>query len=291
MVRSGQQKRQQLAGQGAILLCAILWSTSGLFIKLVDWHPVVIAGSRSLIAAVGLLVLRRFSRNRKPPEKPLSILAGGINYAVTMILFVIANKLTSSANAIVLQYTAPLWAALMAWFVLKEKPYWEHWSAFALVGLGMFMVFRSGLSRGSQLGDSIALVSGITFAANSVVLRMKKDGNAADIMISAHSITALFSIPFFVMYPPSLAAGTILSILFMGIFQIGVASALFVYGIRRIPAVQAMLTSSVEPVLNPLWVLLVTGEQPGLSVIAGGSLIVSAVLFSSVIGARRIVTR
>jgi drug/metabolite transporter (DMT)-like permease len=204
-----------------------------------------------------------------------------------MIFFVIANKLTASANAILIQYAAPVWAALLAWFFLKERPHWENWCALVLVSLGMFMVFSGGLASGSMLGDMCALVSGIAFGANSVVLRAKKDGNPADIMFFAHIICVICSLPFFFLYPPTINAQSLLCISFMGIVQIGIASALFAYGIKRIPAVQAMLTSAIEPVLNPVWVLLVTGERPGLSVIAGGAVILSAILFSSILSALR----
>ena len=285
---TGTPKEQHIAGQGAILLCAILWSTCGLFIKLVSWHPAVIAGSRSILAVFFLLTLRFLTqRGQARPERILSLFAYGFWYAVTMILFVIANKLTASANAILLQYTAPVWACLLGWFVLKEKPHWEHWAALFLVSAGMFLVFRSGLAGGSLLGDCLALLSGITFAANSVVLRRQKDSNPADIMIAANIMCAAFSIPFFFLFPPELSMGNIFSMLFMGIFQIGAASALFVYGIKRVSAVQAMLICAIEPVLNPVWVLLVTGEKPALSVIGGGGVIVTAVVFSSVIGRRR----
>jgi drug/metabolite transporter (DMT)-like permease len=281
-------REHRLAGQGAIVLCAVLWSTSGLFIKLVDWHPMLIAGSRSLLAVVFLLLLRRFSRGREPIRGGLPALAcSGLLYAATMILFVIANKRTASANAILLQYTAPVWAALLGWLFLREKPRWEHWAALVMVGAGMLLVFRSGLAAGSLAGDSIALFSGLTFGANSVLMRAGKGGSPSDIMISAHITTTFFSIPFFILYPPVFTTGNTISILFMGIFQIGAASALFAFGIRRVPAVQAMLTAAIEPVLNPIWVLLVTGERPALSVMAGGGVIVGAVVFSSLVGKKR----
>jgi drug/metabolite transporter (DMT)-like permease len=281
-------KEQRRAGQAAILLCAVLWSTSGLFIKLVDWHPVLIAGSRSVLAAGFLLVLRRFATRDAAPFPGIPRLALlGLPYAATMILFVIANKLTAPANAILLQYTAPVWAALLGWLVLGERPHWGQWAALALVSAGMFLVFRNSLASGSASGDILALVSGLAFGANSVILRAQKDVNAADCMLSAHLITVLVSIPFCTQ-PPALNAGSLCAIVFMGIVQIGTASALFAYGIKRIPAVQAMLTAAIEPVLNPVWVLLVTGERPAMPVIAGGSVIIGAIALSSLAGKRRI---
>ena len=266
----------------------------------------VISGGRSILAAVVLISLRYISKkynisqklknktddNAAPQKialdkntlKNTMILAGfGFFYAATMILFVIANKLTTSANAILLQYTAPAWTAIIGWFVLRERLRWEQWITLGLVTAGMFLVFSNGLTRGSMLGDVIALLSGIAFAANAVVLRLKKDGNPADILIFSHIICALFSIPFFFLYPPTINTGNVLSILFMGLFQIGAASALFAYGIKRVTAIQAMLIATIEPVLNPIWVFVVTGEQPALSAIIGGCVIIAAITFSAVV--------
>ncbi|MDR1909223.1 MAG: DMT family transporter, partial [Spirochaetaceae bacterium] len=239
-------------GQGAVLLCAILWSTSGLFIKLVNWNPVVIAGTRSLIAAAFLLALRLLRRRplgevRLPGRvfrgDSFFTLTGGLAYAVTMIAFVIANKHTASANAILLQYTAPVWAAILGWLIAREKPRGEHWAALGLVLFGMFLFFRDSLGRGGFLGDILAVVSGISFGAHSALLRMIKRGDTAEAMLFAHIACFLFSIPFLFIYPPGLSPAPLLAILFMGTVQIGAASALFAYGIKRISAVEAMLTA------------------------------------------------
>ncbi|MDR2245118.1 MAG: DMT family transporter [Treponema sp.] len=290
-------KSSRHLGQGAIFLGAILWSTSGLCIKLLDWHPILIAGARSSLAALVLAAVK-FLKPRRVTAKtpPLSICAGGCAYAATMLLFVIANKLTAPANAILLQYSAPIWAAMFGWLLIHEKPQWEHWGALVLVMGGMAFFFKDslvlaggsgGMLPRSFLGDGIAVLSGVCFGLNSVFLRMMKDGDPADAMLLAHIITAAFSVPFFFFYPPTVNPGTLLAAAFMGVFQIGLASLLFAYGIKRVPAIQAMLTAMIEPVLNPLWVLLVTGETPATSAIAGGGIIVAAVAASSIIGKRR----
>lgn len=272
------------AGQSAILLCAILWSTSGLFIRLMDWDPAVIVGTRSFLAVLLLLSIRLKQGNLK---EILSHITNGFWYAATMILFVYANKLTFAANSILLQYTAPIWACLLAWFYLKEKPHWEHWIALCLVCFGMLLVFGDGLTGGSLLGDSLSLISGITFAVSSVMIRKHKEGNPLDIMICAHLLTVLYSIPFLFIYPPQLNTANVLSVLYMGIFQIGLASILYVYGMKRVRTVQAMLTAAIEPVLNPVWVLLVLGEMPAISVIGGGVIIITAITFSSLVTRQR----
>jgi drug/metabolite transporter (DMT)-like permease len=137
------------------------------------------------------------------------------------------------------------------------------------------------------MGDGIAVLSGVLFGAHSVFLRMMKDGNPRDAMLMAHLISAVTSIPFLFLYPPELSASNVLPILYMGTIQLGLASALFAYGIKRISAVQAMLIATAEPILNPIWVLVITGERPSVSAIIGGGVIISAVVISSIIGKRR----
>ncbi|MDR3335622.1 MAG: DMT family transporter [Treponema sp.] len=289
-------------GEVAIFFCAVFWSTAGLFIKLVDWNPILIAGARSFFALFLLLPIRLLSS--KPAKKPAPenqaagrlwarvfksrfVIFGGLAYAATMIIFVIANKLTTSANAVLLQYSAPVWAALLGWLIAREKPHWEHWGALVLVFGGMVLFFKDSLGGGNIPGDILAVISGISFGANSVFMRMNKQGNPMDSMILSHIITALFSIPFFFMYPPVFSMGAVFPVIFLGVIQVGIATVLFSFGIKSVTAVESMLIAMVEPVLNPLWVFLVTGEKPSLSALAGGAIIVSAVIASSIIGKRR----
>ena len=273
-----------LAGQGAVFLCAILWSSSGLFIKLMDWHPMVITGLRSLIAALFMLGVRTFifkpgrQKNKKGP-----LWAGAFVYSFTMFTFVIANRLTTAANVIVLQYSAPVWAALLGWIVLKERPRWQHWVALACVFGGFTLFFRDGFSTAASLGDSIAVLSGLLFGAHSVLMRMQKDGNPADCMLLSHVVTFIISIPFIILYPPELNSSSVLPIVYMGIVQIGCASLLYSYGLKRITAVQAMLTAVIEPLLNPLWVFVVIGERPSVSALIGGGIILEAILIPNLL--------
>jgi len=271
---------------GSVFLSALLWSTSGLFIRLVDWHPMPIVGSRSLIAAAFLIALRRFSPapavRIRLGDAPL-LFACGLCYSAAMILFVIANTMTNSANAILLQYAAPVWASIMGLFFLGERPGREQWAALFFVCVGMFFVFSGGLAAGSITGDALALLSGIAFAGTTVVLRSRRDKSPADIMIFSHLTCAVFSVPFFFPHPPAMTAHNLLCIAYMGVFQIGLASALFAHGIRRVPVTQAMLVSSIEPVLNPLWVMLALGERPTPAVVLGGAIIIAAVAVSTVL--------
>ena len=272
----------------AVLLTAILWSTSGLFIKLLDWHPMVIICTRSVFSVIFLLVVRLIV----PPGKgvkshPFPLWAGAIAYALTMLTFVTANKITTSANAIMLQYSAPVWAALLGWRLNREKPHWEQWGAMVLVFAGMLLFLRDGLGTGALLGDMLAVMSGIAFGANSVFLRMLKNANPRDAMLLAHVISAAAGLPFLFLYPPSVTAPSALSIIYMGTIQLGAASLVYAYGMKRISAVKAMLTAIIEPLLNPVWVLVITGERPTPIALLGGTIIIASVLASSMIGMRR----
>jgi drug/metabolite transporter (DMT)-like permease len=213
--------------------------------------------------------------------------AAAIVYALTMQSFVAANKLTTSANAIMLQYSAPIWAAILGWLLIKEKPHWEHWGALVCMAGGLALFFKDGLAGGAFFGDALALLSGVFFGAHSVFLRMQKDGNPSDSMLLAHGLNFTLSLPFLFLYFPSLETPATAAVLYMGVIQVGCASLLFSYGIKRVSAIQAMLTAMIEPVLNPLWVLVVTGEKPSFSALMGGGIIITAVVASSLIGKNR----
>ena len=285
------KKEHPLAGHGAIFLCAVLWSTSGLFIKMIleeNWHPVVIFGLRSFVAGIFMLCIRIFFKPaKKQTSKKLPLWAGAFAYALVMLTFVVANNFTTAANVIVLQYSAPIWAGVLGWLLIKEKPHWENWAALILIFGGFTIFFREGLASGAFLGDSLAILSGLLFGAHSVFMRMQKDGNPADSMLLAHAVSFAISIPFIILHPPSLSVTSVLPIIFMGVVQIGCASLLYAYAIRRISAVQAMLTATIEPLLNPVWVILIIGEAPTVSALIGGSIILTAVVFSTIIGKRR----
>ena len=289
------------AGAAFVLGAAVFWSTSGLFIKLINGHPVVIAGARSLLAALFLISVRFIFQSANPRDIPRIlknpfVWAGGAAYGATMITFVIANKLTTSANAILLQYSAPMWAALLAWALLREKPHVGHWVGMALMTAGLVLFFGDSLAIDSVAGCVTAIFSGMVFGASSVFMRRVEQrravrrqterehdaaGSPIDCSILSHVLTALAAIPFAVLYPPQLTGPTVFSLIFMGVFQSGIASLLFATGIARISAVSAMLLCSVEPVLNPLWVFLITGETPTGGAVLGGALILAAVFVST----------
>ena len=158
---------------GLALAASILWSSGGLFIKWVTWNPLAISGARSAIAIVVLLIALR----RVQFSWSFAQVGGAVAYTVTVTLFVVATKLTTSANAILLQYTAPVYAALFgAWF-LGERISWLDWATIAVVIGGMILFFFDRLTPGGMLGNVLAITSGVTYAGLVTFLRKQKEAS------------------------------------------------------------------------------------------------------------------
>lgn len=266
----------------ALVGSALLWSTGGVFIKLVDWNGFAIAGSRSLIASLVLLIYLK-----KPRLKfRFPLLAAALSSACTMTLYVLANKMTTAANTILLQYTAPVYVAVLAWVILKEKPTGDNWIALVIIVLGMLLFFAGKLSPGNMFGNVLAVLSGLGLAFFAVFMRMQKGNSPFESFFLAHLITFVISIPFILKSGLPEASGWA-GIFMLGVFQLGFASLLFSYGIRQVFALKAMLILTLEPILNPVWVFLFTGEVPGIYAVVGGVFIIAAVLFTTIYSSRR----
>ncbi|MCX6553640.1 MAG: DMT family transporter [Candidatus Aminicenantes bacterium] len=271
-------------GIWAMAATAFLWSIAGLFIKVIDWNPFAIAGVRSLISSLVILVyLQRPKFHWSFPQ-----VGAALAQAATMLLFVAANKTTTAANAILLQYVGPVFTAIIGAWMLKEKAHWEHWVAFLFVGAGMVLLFLDKLGGGRPLGNILALLSGLVFSFYYIFMRMQKDSSPLESILLAHWLTAAIGLGVALFLPRPVftwqAAG---AIALLGVFQVGVAAILFTTAIKRIPAVFANLIAVIEPVFNPLWVFLALGEAPGFHAIIGGMIIVMAVTGASIISARR----
>ncbi len=278
------QERQLNIGILAIAGTAFLWSIAGLFIKVIDWNPFAIAGLRSLIASIVILMyLRRPQFHFSFPQ----VMAAFAN-AATMILFVTANKTTTAAHAILLQYLSPVLTALLGAVILKERTHAEHWVAFIFSFIGMIMLFMDGLGGGLLLGNVLAILSGITFSLFYIFMRMQKDGSPLESLLLSHWITFVLCLCISIFLPiPSFTVKSLGAIAVLGVFQIGIPALLFSAGIKRISAVSANLIAIIEPVFNPIWVFVVIGEMPGPFAITGGIIIVAAVTGASIITARR----
>jgi len=276
--------RRNGTGAAALAATAFLWSLAGLFIKLVDWNPFAIACGRSVVAAVFLLAWIRKPRFTFSGAQVGAALAN----AATMLMFIYANKTTTSANAILLQYGAPVYTGLLGAVMLREKPRLEHWLGFAGVAAGMAVFFAGNLGGGSLVGDIVAIASGVSFAFYFVFMRMQKDGSPLESNLLSHLLTAAVAFVACLFMPaPRLDARSLAVIAALGVFQIGCAAILFSWGIKRVPAIEAILIAGLEPVFNPLWVFLAMGEKPSPAALVGGGVIMAAVLASSTASALR----
>jgi drug/metabolite transporter (DMT)-like permease len=272
------------AGIIAMAATAFLWSIAGLFIKIIDWNPFAIAGMRSFIASIVVFIYL------KRPEIHLSFpqIAAAIANAATMLLFVSANKMTTAANAILLQYFAPVLTVFIGAVLLKERARMEHFISLPIVTAGMILMFFDELGGGKLFGNILAVISAITFSLYFVFMRMQKDGSPLESILISHWITAGICLIFSFFLPaPHITSKSLAAIAVLGTVQVGLSSILFSVAIKRVSAVQANLIAVIEPVFNPLWVFFVIGEAPGINTLIGGSIIIIAVTMASIVSARR----
>ena len=256
----------------AILAAAILWSTGGVFIKLISLNTYQLSFFRSTFAALVFLILFR----------KVVVYANGFAilnaffYVVVLIFFVLATKLTTAANAIFLQYTAPIYVLIFEPIINKTKFEKINIITIIICLLGMILFFMGELSPGHLEGNLAALLSGVAFAAFFLGMRKNKSEYQfssifyGNIFIALICIPSLFSIN-------ALVINDLWMVAYLGIFQIGIAYAIFSYGLKRVYAIEASIIGMIEPVLNPVWVFFGYGEVPSFMAIIGGVIIVATI--------------
>jgi drug/metabolite transporter (DMT)-like permease len=259
--------------KGTILLfaAASLWSAGGLLIKLVDVSPMGVSAARSFVAAFTLMLLTK----RMPRKLDPSMLLGGTLYALTVTTFVIATRYTTAANAIVLQYAAPVYVAVLSGGVLKEVVTARDWSAVGLIVVGLLIFFADGLSAGNNFGNIMGVLSGICFASLVVSLRAMKDRHPVDAVIVGNLIAAILGTPW--VLEGRWDFSSCVGIALLGSIQLGFSYFLYTRAITMVTALQAVLVPVVEPLLNPLWVYLWMGERPSPTAIVGAAIVLGTV--------------
>jgi drug/metabolite transporter (DMT)-like permease len=269
---------------GLMAAAALCWSLGGLLIKSVAWPPLAVAGGRGFIAAAFLAVFApRFRFTWSAAQ-----IGGAVAYAATTILFVTATKLTTAANAILLQYTAPVWIALFgAWF-LGERATRRDWLTIAIVFGGMGLFFCDDLRLAGFAGNLIALASGVAFAAMTLLLRKQKDTSAEESIFLGNLLAGVVGLPFMFSARTFPSVRGWIALVLLGIVQLGISYLLYARAIRHITALEAVLIPVIEPILNPIWVLLALGERPGPLSLVGGVIVLSAVTARMVHGLRTV---
>jgi drug/metabolite transporter (DMT)-like permease len=267
---------------GQLLIAALLWSLAGVLIKGLAWPALAVAGGRGFIAALFLLAT---SRGLKFTWSRVQI-GAAVAYASCTVTFVIANKLTTAANAILLQYTAPVWVALLGAWLLQERPTRADWLAIIATFAGMGLFFANELRWVSVLGNLIGVLSGVSFAVMAILMRKQKDGSAVESIILGNLLAFLIGLPA-IATAPALPARGWLMLFALGVVQLGLSYRFYALAIRHVTALEAVLIPVIEPVFNPLWVLLCFGERPGLLALLGGVIVLGAVTFRALASIRQ----
>ncbi|MDB6113877.1 MAG: EamA-like transporter family protein [Lacunisphaera sp.] len=263
---------------GLLLLTALGWSLGGVLLKSVDWPPLAVGGGRGLVAAVFLLMIR--GRALRFTWSPLQ-LGTAVAYTGCTVLFAAATKLTTAANAILLQYTAPVWVALFAAWFLGERARRADWITIAITFVGMGVFFYDGLQFNNLTGILLAVASGVSFAAMIVLLRKQRDGSTIEAVILGNLLGFLIGLP------AMCSAGwpdrrSVMALLLLGVFQLGIPYLLYARAIRHVTALEAVLIPVIEPILNPVWVMLVIGEKPSPLALLGGVIVLGAVMWRAI---------
>ena len=273
------------------IAAAVLFSTGGAGIKVESFSAAQVSCVRSGIAAIALLV---WLRGRIQWTR--WTLAAGLVYSATLTLFVASTKLTTAANAIFLQSTAPLYLLLLAPLVLRERVYFRDLVYLAAIAAGLVFCFvgtpeASATAPNPALGTWLGVASGVAWALTLVALRLigrgaTNGGAAVASVVTGNLLAVLVAVPFALPFPGGTPAEWI-TLLYLGVFQIGLAYIFLTGAVRRLPALEISLLLLLEPVLNPVWTWIVRGEEPGGWTVGGGAIIICATAIKLLIDARR----
>ncbi|MBR5345239.1 MAG: EamA family transporter [Clostridia bacterium] len=257
-----------------VFLASVCFSTGGLFIKLIPWAPLAINGARNLIGSTVIGIYLLMTRHRLVFSR--QVLIGALSMMGVTTLFAVSNKLTTAANAIVLQFTAPVFVILLMALIYHVRPKRIDLLTCAAVLLGVCLFFVDGIRVGNLLGNITAILSGICYAG----VFMMNTGNKADAISSCF----LGQLACGILFTPLCALETdfsapvMASVFALGAIQVGGAYILFSYGIRRTPPITASLITGMEPILNPLWVALFYGESLTPLSVVGSVIVVGSIL-------------
>jgi drug/metabolite transporter, DME family len=268
-----------------VFAAALLWSTGGLFIKWTSLSGLELSFCRSFFA---IFTVAFFTRHEGFGLNRVSF-AASLLYAVLLILFVLATKQTTAANAIFLQYTAPVYVLIFEPLIYKEK-FRSRDLITVLICLGGMALFFVGQLRPQDVaGNLMALASGVCFAFYFLLLRhpRAREVNRASSVIYGNLLVVILTAPWGLAAVPSINLHDALSVIYLGVVQLGVAYTLFTEGMARgVRSLDAGIICYIEPVLNPVWVFIVLGERPSRWALLGGSIIVVAVITHMLVDAR-----
>jgi DME family drug/metabolite transporter len=265
-----------------ISLAALLWSSGGLFIKILTLDAFQISFYRSAIAAITIIVISKANKKKLNYEFDIISVLCSLSYALVLIMFVVAAKLTKVANAIFLQFTAPIYLLILEPIFLKTKFEKKNLIALVFCFTGMVLFFFGKLELSGIQGNLIAIGSGISFALFTLFLKWKKQIHKTEdtmiYIVVGNILVCLFCLPL-IFNNLTLDFTQFLILLYMGIFQIGISYIIFNEGVKYISATESMIIAMLEAILSPIWVFLGVGEVPSGYAIAGSLIILITIVW------------
>lgn len=262
-----------------VFLAAVLYSIGGLCMKWIPWSGIAINGGRTAIAliVIGLYLIL----TKHPLKMNRWIFVGALSVFSTNLLFSVANKMTTAANAIVLQFTVPIFVMLFSALLLKKKPTKLDLIACIVIFGGVVFFFADSLTMGGGIGNLIALLSGVTYAG-IFMLNDMPHSDAISSVFWGDVISAVVGLPF-ILRETDFSAGPMISLAVLGVFQVAVAYILLTIGLQTTPSVTASLVSGIEPILNPVLVAVFYGETIGTFAFVGAFIVIVGVVAYNII--------
>ncbi|MCF2660985.1 DMT family transporter [Pseudoflavonifractor phocaeensis] len=274
---------QSRRGTLFVAAAAVLYSIGGLCIKVIPWNGMSINGGRTAIALLVIGGYMALSRQRLKCNR--WVFLGALSVFATNALFSVANKLTTAANAIVLQFTVPIFVMLFSALFFRKKPGKLDLAACAVIFGGVLCFFLDSLSMGGGLGNLLALLSGVSYAG-VFLINDTPGGDAISSVFWGDVLSALAGLPF-LLRETQFTTVALISLVVLGIFQVGAAYVCLCIGLKTTPPVTASLISGIEPVLNPILVALFYGEQVGGFALLGAGVVIVGVVGYNVLKGRR----
>ncbi len=270
-----------------MVVCGVLWSMSGITMKYINWNPLLIVGGRGIFSAAIIYISMRMSGYKlKVSRKSIGI---AFLTFLNLVCFVSANQYTTAANAIVLQYTAPVFVLIVTAFILKRKlKRFEILTVFAAL-FGIVLFFMDQVSGNGLFGNILATTSGFFMGIMYALTgEIKDDGERISGLVLGHTALAVICVPigWILTEPSEITLIPILLVVFLGVVQMGVPYSLYGRATALISGVEISLISMIEPILNPIWVALIYGEVPGSRALIGAVLIIGAVIAYTIIDAK-----